>query len=316
MNKKFVVNRIILPLLAIALILSVFILLSGCVQRDEWEEGKLKVVATTTMLYDLTKQIGGEKVSVIGLMNAGVDPHLYKASAGDVKRVTQSEVLVYSGLHLEGKMEKVFENAEKTKFVICATASIPQEKLLSSADGTSLYDPHFWFDLSLWKYAAREVASGLSQADGGNAEYYAERLEAYLNDIDELEAYTENRVAEIAESKRVLVTAHDAFQYFGRAYGIEVRGIQGISTNAETTTGDISKLADFIAQRGIKAIFIESSVPANTVNTLREAVLARGASVEVGGSLYSDSIGDQKSGTETFIKSFKHNIDTIVDALK
>ncbi len=278
---------------------------------------KLNVVATTTMLADLSAVIGGGRVTVNGLMGPGIDPHLYQASAGDVSLMQKADVVVYNGLHLEGKMGEIFENLSgQGPTVICIEEGLDESKLLAWEDGSSIHDPHIWFDVSLWKEAAKTAAGGLSQADPDGKEDYEANLAAYLKDLDETDTYLRNRAAELPEAQRVLVTAHDAFQYFGKAYGFEVRGLQGISTDAEAGTADVSELANFIVERQIKAIFVESSVPPKTIEALQAAVKAKDFDVAIGGELYSDSLGDANSEADTYILTVKANINTIVDALK
>lgn len=301
-------------------IFSIILLLAGCsapVTNTNSSEAKLNVVATTTMLADLSAAIGGERVSVNGLMGPGIDPHLYQASAGDVSLMQKADVVVYNGLHLEGKMGEIFENLSgQGSTVICIENELDESDLLAWEDDSSVYDPHIWFDVSLWQTAAKAVADGLSQADpDGKADYEA-NLNAYQKELEETDKYIRNRAAELPKAQRVLVTAHDAFQYFGKAYGFEVRGLQGISTDSEAGTADVSDLASFIVERQIKAIFVESSVPPKTIEALQAAVKAKGFDVSIGGELYSDSLGDADTGADTYILTVKANIDTIVDALK
>ncbi|WP_313580031.1 metal ABC transporter solute-binding protein, Zn/Mn family [Lacrimispora sp.] len=301
-------------------ILSFTLLLTGCsapaVNTDSSKD-KLNIIATTTMLADLVSSIGGERVTVNGLMGPGIDPHLYQASAGDVSLMQKADVVVYNGLHLEGKMGEIFENlSNQGSAVICIEKGLDESRLLAWEDDNSIHDPHIWFDVSLWKDAAKTVAKGLTDADPiGKADYEA-NLDAYLKELDETDTYIRGRAGELPEKQRVLVTAHDAFQYFGKAYGFEVRGLQGISTDAEAGTADVSDLANFIVERQIKAIFVESSVPPKTIEALQAAVKAKGFDVSIGGELYSDSLGDAQSGADTYILTVKANIDTIVDALK
>ncbi|MFV0413355.1 MAG: metal ABC transporter solute-binding protein, Zn/Mn family [Oscillospiraceae bacterium] len=302
-------------------ILSLMFLLAACsapaAGTASTAGGKLNIVATTTMLADLSTVIGGERVTVNGLMGPGIDPHLYQASAGDVSLMQKADVVVYNGLHLEGKMGEIFENLSGQGLaVICIEEGLDEAKLLAWEDDSSVHDPHIWFDVSLWKEAAQTVADGLSKADPDGKPGYEANLSAYLKELDETDEYIRNRAAELPEEQRVLVTAHDAFQYFGKAYGFEVRGLQGISTDAEAGTADVSDLANFIVERQIKAIFVESSVPPKTIEALQAAVKAQGFDVAIGGELYSDSLGDEASGAGTYILTVKANIDTIVDALK
>ncbi len=279
--------------------------------------GTLNVVTTTTMLADLSKVIGGERVKVEGLMGPGIDPHLYQASAGDVNLMRNANVVVYNGLHLEGKMADIFEKlSTQGQTVISASDKIDETKLLSADSDSSTHDPHIWFDVALWKEAAQTVAEGLTRADPDGKDYYTANLNTYMTELDNTDKYIRDRVAELPENQRVLITAHDAFQYFGKAYGFEVRGLQGISTDSEAGTADVSDLASFIVERKIKAIFIESSVPPRTIEALQAAVKAKGFDVAIGGELYSDSLGGVDSGAESYILTVKSNIDTIVDALK
>lgn len=281
------------------------------------EDGRLRIVATTTMLADLAENIGGEAVSVQGLMGPGIDPHLYQASAGDVTKMQGADVVLYNGVHLEGKMGDIFSSLDsQNKVTVCIEDGIDKNKLLHSADDENIFDPHIWFYVDIWKEAASYLAERLIEADPDNGAIYEENLRKYLLELEELDGYIKKKADELPENQRVLITAHDAFQYFGNGYGFTVMGLQGISTDAEAGTSDMMSLAEFIANQEIKAVFIESSVPPKTIEALQAAVRARGFDVKIGGELYSDSLGDPGSGTETYILTFKSNIDTIVEALK
>lgn len=301
-----------LPCLAVAL-LTLFTC-TACTAVRNISEAGLNVTVTTTMLLDLTRQIGGDCVNVQGLMGSGIDPHQYRASAVDVIKMQQADVVIYSGLHLEGKMGEVISSLESFgKTVICAADGVDGELLIQN-DG--VYDPHIWFDVSLWEQAAKEVAKGLSAADPANADEYESNLISYTQQLEELEQYVKARANELSEGQRVLITAHDAFGYFGRAYGFTVMGLQGVSTAAEAGTSDVSRLAAFIAENRIHAVFVETSLPIKSIEALQEAVSARGFETAMGGTLYSDSLGDEANGENTYINAFKHNIDVIVDGLK
>jgi manganese/zinc/iron transport system substrate-binding protein len=302
----------------ITLSLTLVLLLTGCQNNTpEKESDTLKIVATTTMLADLATIIGGEHVTVNGLMGPGIDPHLYQASAGDVTKMQEADVILYNGLHLEGKMGEIFESLSgQGSTVIRIEDGISEDDLLSTGDDSAIYDPHIWFDVSLWKDAAKIVTTQLSEANPEHTLDYSKNLEGYLKELETLDTYIKDRVSELPKEQRVLITAHDAFNYFGRAYGFEVKGLQGISTDAEAGTGDVSSLADFIAEKKIKAIFVESSVPPKTIEALQAAVKAKGFDVAIGGQLYSDSLGGEDSGAETYILTVTSNIDTIVEALK
>jgi len=304
-------------LLIILVIVAVFV--AGCSNgnKDFADNGKYNVITTTTLIVDLVRSIGGEYVNVQGLMGPGVDPHLYKASAGDVKRMQNANMVIYNGIHLEGKMGDVFESIKgSNKLILAVSDNIPESELLDFVTMPGNYDPHIWFDVNLWKQAAKEVAEGLKKLDTEHSAEYDHNLEAYLGELDKLEEYIITRISELPEDKRVLITAHDAFSYFGNAYGFEVKGLQGISTATEAGTSDVRELANYIVEKKIKAIFVESSVPRKSIEALQEAVKAQGFDVEIGGGLYSDSTGDAGTDAETYIGTFKANIDTIVDALK
>lgn len=311
-------------LLCLSIIFFELLLLGACSKSNtdpnlgvSDQDGKIQIVATTTMLADLSRIIGGDFVEVEGLMGPGIDPHLYQASAGDVTALQKADIVVYNGLHLEGKMGTIFESlTEMGKKIIRAEDALDRNDLLSDEEDPIYFDPHIWFDVSLWKDVTKHFAEKMAEYDPDNASTYSSNAEKYLEELDEAETYIKNRIGELPEESRVLVTAHDAFQYFAHAYGFEVRGLQGISTDAEAGTADVRELADFIIERKIKAIFIESSVPHKNVEALQAAVQARGFDVKIGGELYSDSLGDQASGHDSYIETIKANVDTIVDALK
>lgn len=280
------------------------------------EPNPVKLIATTTMLADLAREIGGHAVEVQALMGPGVDPHLYQASAGDVSKMRHASIVLYNGLHLEGKMGKIFASlSSQGRQVICASEGISHELLLDDEINPEIHDPHIWFDVKIWQQVARHVAVALERILPEHAQLFQANLKRYLEELEALDAYIRGRVAQLDPAQRVLVTAHDAFRYFGKAYSFKVMGLQGISTEAEAGTADVSALADFIAQNRIKAIFVESSVPPKNIEALQAAVLARSFAVNIGGELYSDSLGDSASGHDTYITTIKANIDTIVDAL-
>lgn len=295
------------------LLIGLVTLLASCSnQSTTSDNGKLTIVATTTMLADLANKIGGEAVTVTGLMGPGIDPHLYQASAGDVIKLQDADVVLYNGLHLEGKMGDLFSSlGEQGRNMISIEDGFDVNDLLEDSENPGYYDPHVWFDVELWRNAAEHVTSELSTIDSDNTSSYQSNLESYNRELSKLEVYINDRLTEIPENQRILVTAHDAFGYLGNAYGIEVVGLQGISTDAEAGTSDVRLLAQFIEENQIKAIFVESSVPPKNIEALQDAVIARGFEVEIGGQLYSDSLGDGN-----YIDTFRENIDTIVDALK
>jgi manganese/zinc/iron transport system substrate-binding protein len=304
------------PNLHRALLPVLLALLWGCVpQSASVDDGRIPVVATTGMVGDVAQRVGGERVRVTTLMGPGVDPHMYKASEGDVRRIFRAELIFYNGLHLEARMGEVLAHMRGRVRTQAVAETIATDRLLRPPEFEGAYDPHLWFDVRLWMETVRVVAEALATHDPEHAAEYEGRAAAYLSELEELDGYVREQAARVPAERRVLITAHDAFNYFGRAYGFEVRGLQGISTAAEAGTADVQALAEFIARRRIPAIFIESSVPPRAVEAVQAAVRSRGFRVEIGGELYSDALGRAGSEAGTYTGMVRHNIDTIVGAL-
>ncbi len=276
----------------------------------------LHVVATTGQIGDVVMQVADKRVKVDVLMGPGVDPHLFVASEGDVNRLQRADVIFYNGLFLEAQMASVLRQLGERKPTIAVAEQIDPELLLPWAAYSNAFDPHVWFDVTLWMRVVEVVRDALIEADAANADVYRANADAYLQELADLHAYVQQRASELPAEQRVLITAHDAFHYFGRAYGFEVRGLQGISTAAEAGAADVRDLANFIVERRIPAIFVETSVPVRTIEALQAAVAERGHTVAIGGELYSDALGDANSDGATYIGMVRHNIDTIVDGLK
>ncbi|WP_299118611.1 zinc ABC transporter substrate-binding protein [uncultured Tenacibaculum sp.] len=297
-------------------LIAVLILVS-CNNKVKKKNDKLNVVTTTTMITDLVKNIGGDKIEVNGLMGAGVDPHLYKASEGDVSKLFNADVVIYNGLHLEGKLEEVFEKMKhQNKKTIVVSDIIDKNNLIGSEAFASNYDPHIWFDINNWIKITSYVVDKLSTLDSKNAAYYKSNGEEYLNKLKELNQNISAKINELPIDKKILVTAHDAFNYFGRQHNFNVVGLQGLSTATEAGVQDVQKLAKFIIDNDVKAIFVESSVPKRTIEALQEAVKSKGKEVAIGGTLYSDALGNAGTNEGTYIGMYKTNVNTIIDALK
>ena len=285
-------------------------------QGGDLSQRTIRVVTTIGMITDVVKNVGGERVEVTGLMGPGIDPHLYKASEGDVLRLQQADIIFYNGLHLESQMAEVLERMGEGHIrTVAVTDPIDRANLMAPPEFKGNYDPHVWFDVTLWMKTVEQVRDTLAEADPGSAALYQANAERYLGELAALQTYVLEQAQRVPEDKRVVITAHDAFNYFGRAYGFEVRGLQGISTEAQASTADVQDLADFIAERQIPAIFVESSVPQRTIEAVQAAVRDRGFDVQIGGSLYSDAMGDAGTPEGTYIGMVRHNIDTIVTAL-
>lgn len=295
---------------AIALALT----LSACTTPSQ-DSGKLQVVTTIGQIADAAQNIGGDLIEVTPLMGPGVDPHLYVASEGDVTTLQNADVILYNGLFLEAQMVGILEQISEYKTVVAVAESIPAERLLASPLYPDEHDPHIWFDVQLWQFVVEEVRDTLMAADPGNAAAFEANAAAYLAELDTLDSYVRSEAERLPADQRILITAHDAFNYFGRAYGFEVMGLQGISTQSEASTSDVQELATTIVERQVPAVFIESSVPVRTVEALQEAVRARGHEVAIGGQLFSDAMGSPDTPEGTYLGMVRHNIDTIVGAL-
>lgn len=273
------------------------------------------VTCTVGMITDVAKNIGDEHFTFGGLMGAGIDPHLYKPSAGDIVRLGDADLILYGGLHLEGRMTETLETIHNSGQVRtrAVSESIPTDRLIPVSETS--WDPHVWFDVSLWTIVAETITEELVALDPGNAGEISSRAEAYRSRLDELETWVFREIERVPEDIRVLVTAHDAFSYFGQRYGFEVIGLQGLSTATEAGAGDVQELADMISERKIPAIFVESSIPRATIEAVQEATRSRGWDVKIGGSLYSDAMGESGTPDGTYIGMVRHNISTIVEAL-
>lgn len=299
------------------LLLLLIPLLLGCGDKvKEKHDGPQNIVVTTGMLGDAVRHIGGDLFNVTALMGPGVDPHLYKASEGDVTLLDHADIIVYNGLHLEGKMGDIMGKMARIKPVIAAAELLPDERLNSPPEFKGQHDPHIWFDLSLWADMIELLTDELSQIDSSKAHIYRKNADAYVAQIRSLHNEIVEQISTIPGKRRVLITAHDAFGYFGKAYNIEVRGLQGISTVSEYGLLDVTQLVDFIVERGIKAVFVESSVPTKSIEAVQAGVNGQGKQVVIGGTLYSDAMGNAGTDEGTYLGMVRHNVSTIVRALK
>ena len=289
----------------------------SCKQTEKNDNNKLKVVATTTMIKDLVHHLGGDQIEAQGLMGAGVDPHLYKASEGDVSKLLEADIIFYNGLHLEGKLVDVFEKMESQNIrTIAVGESLEKSELIGSDYFASNYDPHIWFSVENWKTITLFVTSKLIEADAKNEAYYKSNSNKYISELNQLQEELLKKIETLPANKRILVTAHDAFSYFGEAYGFQVVGLQGLSTATEAGVQDVQKLANFIIENKVKAIFVESSVPKRTIEALQAAVTSKGHDVNVGGTLFSDALGNPGTPEGEYTGMFKYNVNTIVNALQ
>jgi manganese/zinc/iron transport system substrate-binding protein len=302
-----------------AVALAVLLLTSGCARVSAEHEARVegdtvRVVATTGMIADAAARVGGDNVEVETLMGPGVDPHLYKASEGDVELLVDADLVLFNGLHLEAKLSDVLERLGGGR-TAAVSAGIPRSRLLAPPGFSGQYDPHIWFDVRLWTEVVEEIRDVLSDRHPAARAEYERNAARYVRELRALDAEIRRNVARVPRERRVIVTAHDAFNYFGRAYGFEVRGLQGISTATEAGAADVQELARFIAERRIPTIFVETSVSPRTIEAVREAVRARGFDVRLGEPLFSDAMGDPGTQEGTYAGMVRHNVDVIVGGL-
>jgi manganese/zinc/iron transport system substrate-binding protein len=288
----------------------------GEAQSEEVGDGPIQVTTTTTMITDLVEQVGGGEVEVTGLMGPGVDPHDYRASQGDVRALQEADAVFYNGLFLEGQMQDIFIDIAEQTPTVRVTEAVPEERLLESEEYEGQFDPHVWFDVELWQMTVEPVVEQLSELRPEAEEDFRQRGEEYKQELEELHAEVQEEISAIPEENRVLVTAHDAFRYFGEQYGMEVVGVEGISTEGEAGAGDIQEVAEFVAENEIPAIFVEGSVPPQNIEAVQAASRDRGWDVEIADEeLYSDAGGEEGSGAETYAGMVRANVETMREAL-
>lgn len=268
------------------------------------------------MIGDTAGRIAGEWAQIETLMGPGVDPHLYKASESDVRRLAEADLILYNGLHLEGKMGDILVKLARTRPVVAVSEELPQASLREPPEFAGQYDPHIWFDVSLWAQTLDPIAAALSELDPEHADLFRTNAAALGVELTELDAWVQGRIHEIPPERRVLVTAHDAFGYFGQRYGIEVVGLQGISTLAEAGLKDMQRVVDLVAEREIPALFVESSVPRRSIEAVVAACESRGHHVVIGGELFSDAMGAAGTPEGTYPGMVRANVNTIVGALQ
>lgn len=278
-------------------------------------EAPLKLVATTGMIADAARQVGGEQVEVKALMGPGVDPHAYRQTRSDIVAMTRADLVLWHGLYLEAQMEEFFHDLERKRKVVAVAEGLPKDVLRGHDDYADKFDPHVWMTPALWKLVVTEVQKALTDARPEAAEVFAANAAAHMAELDRLIAYGDDVLAQVPENKRVLLSAHDAFGYFGRDYGFEVLGIQGISTQSEAGLNRIGELVDLLVTRDIKAVFVESSVSDRSVRALIEGAAARGHEVTIGGELFSDAMGADGTYEGTYLGMLDHNMTTISSAL-
>ena len=271
------------------------------------------VVCTTGMLGDALQNLLGEQATVLSLMGPGVDPHLYKATQGDLSKLQDADLIIYNGLYLEGKMAEVMQKLARQKTIIAAAELLPTDKIRYTTENVT--DPHIWFDVALWADMIQLLIPALEKTEMFDSELLRQNGSKFIADLQKLDQWTANEISSIPADKRVLVTAHDAFQYFGLAYNMEVYGLQGLSTLSEFGLRDVSDLVSFLVERKISSIYVESSVSDKAIKAVIEGCKAEGHDVKIGGSLFSDAMGEEGTDKGTYIGMVKHNVNIIVAGL-
>lgn len=308
--------------------------LNSC-KNDSKPTKKLKIVTTTGMIADGINHIVGNGMSVVSLMpeapmssatgdgefasvealmGSGVDPHLYKPTQGDIKKLSEADIIIYNGLHLEGKMQDIFEKLKKTKTVIALSDGINPAELRKL--NATTYDPHIWFSVALWEKAIDYAANAIIAKDTANAKYYHKNTEVYLHALTDLESWVQREIAKIPQPQKIMITAHDAFGYFGNQYHVKVKGLQGISTVTEFGLKDITDLVEYIVVNKVKSVFVESSVPTRAIDAVVAGCKAKGHNIKIGGTLYSDAMGEKGTEEGTYVGMVKSNVTKIVNGLK
>ena len=293
--------------------------LSACSSSTEVEKKgsttnePIQIVTTIAQIGEPIQIIGGDRVEVESLMGPGVDPHLYEATQGDITTLQNAEIVLYSGLHLEGNMVDIFAKLQETKTILAFGESIDESRLLKDEEGA--IDPHIWFDLDIWKDALNNATEVLKEYSPEDANYFEKNKQDYFAEIDELKKEALEKLSSIPDAQRVLVTAHDAFGYFGRMYDIEVVGLQGLSTEDEVGLSDIQSTVELLIEKQVPSVFIESSINQNSIQAVIEGAAKDGLKVELGGELFSDAMGEAGTDEGTYLGMYRHNVATIYQGL-
>ena len=318
LNSKMPITRSI----GISLCLFITALITGCNPATSGttpgtpQNRKLRIVTTTGMVTDIVRRVVGPHGEVTGMIDAGGDPHIFKPKVSHVKQLSDADVVFYSGLMLEGRMGETFTQLQRSgKPVFAVTESLDKDYLRSPPDFAGHYDPHVWMDVKAWSRCVEHVAESMAKVDAPHADEYLANAHAYQKELAELDLYVKTSIRSIPESQRVLVTAHDAFEYFSSAYGIEVKSVQGVTTESEAGVQDVNRLVDFLVERKLPAIFVESSVNQKNIEAVIEGAKSRGVIVKIGGQLFSDAMGPEGTYEGTYIGMIDHNATLIARAL-
>ncbi len=277
--------------------------------------GRFSIVCTTSIIGDTVRNIVGDDAIVTCLMGSDIDPHLYRAREHDIHTLASANLIIYNGLHLEGKLADVLHSMNRYVPTLSIADHLDRSHFIASHEYETLYDPHIWFDVRLWIDAVAIIRDALMRHDPEHAAAYEMRAAHYTKELESLDAFIREQISGLAPEQRILVTAHDAFHYFGRAYGFTVVALQGISTESEAGIKDVQELVSYIVEHNVRALFVEASIPERNIQAVQQATRARGFEVGIGDQLYSDALGPIGSGADTYIGMVRHNIEAIVSAL-
>lgn len=302
-------------LIAAAIIVLSLIFYKQILQQELTSNNKLYITCTTTIIADAITCIAGDKINLNVLMGPGVDPHLYKPIEQDINKIAKADIIFYNGLHLEARMTDLFEQMSSTKITIAVSKNIPTEMLIPSPEHHNFFDPHIWFNPSLWAYAIESISEALQKHDHKNSNFYKKNTIIYLEKTQKMYEETKKSMLSVPKEKRVLITAHDAFEYFAQAYHCKVVSLQGISTASEAGTKDVQELANFIVEHKIPAIFTETSIPQRTLQAVQQNVQSKNFQVRIGKELYSDALGTIGTEHGTYIGMMEYNVSTIANEL-
>ncbi|MBI1307248.1 MAG: manganese transporter [Bacteroidetes bacterium] len=297
-------------------IFTALLVIPGCSSPENRESQKPTITATTSIIADVVRNITGDKVNVISIMGAGVDPHLYKASQGDVQLLQEANMVIYNGLHLEGKMSEVLEKLSHGKTVVAVSDGIDKKFVRTINSDANVYDPHIWFDMKIWREGVQYISGEIQSKFPEIATEVDSCTRNYLHQIDSVQTACEQLIAELDTQKRILITSHDAFEYFGRRFGFTVRGLQGISTLSESGLKDVTDMVNYIITNKVKSVFVENSVPQKALRSVIDGCNAKGWDVKVGGELFSDALGANGTAEGTYLGMVEFNVRTIVKGLK
>jgi manganese/zinc/iron transport system substrate-binding protein len=294
----------------------VLLVLWGCKIDPYREKRELEIVCSTSIIRDCVQEIVGDSIHVKSLMGPGIDPHSYNPRPSDISLLNNATVVIYNGLHLEGKMAQLFEELGKRKTVLSVASGISRDKLIVTDPKTGITDPHIWFDTKIWLDGLEQIVKDLSEAYPKYKKRFETNFRSYRRKVEQEQQELREALKVIPEQQRVLITSHDAFHYFSRCFDLKVRALQGISTTQEPGVQDVVNLVNYIVEHNVKALFVEHSVSPKAIRTVIESCQRKGHRVRVGGTLYSDALGDANSSGRTYLLMLEHNVNTLIKGLK